>query len=154
MFIQDLVKKAIDNDAVKDILIGIPPFEYNTKYSCSPTGHDITSVLEEINKTKDKHVINKLSLVLIELSQTYEGVIPCLSVLLFIELKKKNEQNNIVIDNKCLINNVLKTIDKYKYDYICDNTGDGFGFKDGKYGEIKRLINILNSDFESGINFQ
>ena len=150
--LDSLLISAIENNVLKDILIGIPPYQYDTKYSCSKTGHDIMSVLEVINTLNDKNVLDKLGNTLIGISNDYEGVIPCLSVLLFIEIRKRDQMNNFIIDTNTILENMSKTIKEHKYNYICDITGDGSGFDDEKYGEIKRIISLLNSDFNMNIN--
>lgn len=139
-----LIKRAIKENAYQSLLLGLPPFRFDDQRGSSPYGYDIVTELEVLNRQIKRLGAEQLKLSLEEMSSFYEGVIPCLIFILFVQTKKEKKECNINFDLTVIVNNLRITINQNLDRYIHDKSGVGKNYSNGLFGEINRLCqNIL-----------
>lgn len=140
---KQIVQDALTRNELAELLLGRTPYNYQPPHSASPYQTDLIGLLEILYQTTSmsnlKSVATKLQQAVLQVSKTYEGVIPTALVILIetLRLKRGHVVFSLPLDQLAL--ELRNTVTQHQEQLKKDFSNGGSVWPDGILGEIRRL---------------
>lgn len=143
---EEIVKRALDRDALAELLLGAPDYAYLPTYSPMAEVTDLTILLGVLRNENlgysQAEVRSRLEKAVKTIVTEYEGIIPVATVLLLEALHQSKGRPSFELPLEPIAEDLRRSIDRFRFRLIQDRTGDGWQYLDGSLGELRRLSKI------------
>ncbi len=138
-----LTEKAFLKKELKKLFLSIEPYVFYAKYSPA-IGNDLALLIPHgiylfAENNPDTPFSEELQQVLQELAKEYMGIIAVASFILIESLERMNKKSPFQFDLKPLARELNQSIYSNMEKLAKDKTGDGYGWEDGKLGELRNI---------------
>jgi hypothetical protein len=143
-----IVKEALAKGELDKLLLGTAEYCYLPKWSSTPGNTDLTVLLDTLYKmATDNNKYENLQRLLLtavdNIVTKYEGIDPVISILFKEVYNKINNEITFELPLDVIASKLRTTIIHFHDLLLDDKTEGGIGFHDGRYGDIKRMNNII-----------
>lgn len=138
--LESLVRNAIDQDELHELILGKPGFEHVPKYSPTPWETDHTAVLSRLAIfCADSEVSQRVDRAVAELAQSYVGLVPAAICYLYEMVARRRNLARLGLDLSGLGAKLRSSAMAHRSELEVDRTGAGAQWPDGLYGELRHL---------------
>ncbi len=145
----DIVRAALKNGEIEDLLLGAPEYQFRSKYSPAPGNTDLTELLDAIYRLDPQsRELAKAALVkaLFSLSGRYEGIDAIASCILFEAGCRSTRSSPLGLPIEELAVKLRATIQSFAQRLRVDKTGGGDAWPDGRLGDLRRRSRNTEDD--------
>lgn len=140
---KEIVSTALAKGEMDKLLLGMPGYQYRSKYSPAPGNTDLTELLAVIYDRLDPRMRDAakdaLQRALYALSGSYEGIDPISTCILLEAVRGSDGRLNLGLPIEDLAEKLHATIRTFETRLRADTSGGGRDWPDGLLGDLRRL---------------
>lgn len=144
--IRTLISTALNTGEIDQLLLGVPKYAYRSRFVPCPRDSDIVEFLQVmVNEVNTVKLRTELDRVLNRMVDTYEGVFPVASCILFETARRSRGETTLNLDTHALAAALSNTIDRFRDRLAIDFSFEGANWPDGQLGDLRRLSRVTAS---------
>ncbi len=143
---ETIVVNAVIKGELDKLLLGMPGYQYRSRYSPAPGNTDLTELLDVVYHRLDPETRAKASQGLLDaiysIIGTYQGLRPTASCLLYEVSESFRGKPVLGLPVDLIATKLAASIRAFEPKLRADKSGGGRGWPDGMLGDFRRLSGI------------
>lgn len=134
-----IMNRVLKKNKYREFFLGKKPYRIINGRGSSPYGYDTAYGFDLISQRMSSDQLVLFLQALESIADEYNGIIPCLGILICIYPSDKHTFFSTDIDFSLIFDKLRFSITKYRNKLSCDKSGIGKDYDNGQLGDVERL---------------